>query len=121
MIIGFGNDHSPISTHYSPLYRIQSMDKDGKSSYSAIRRVVFTKQNLPLTIYPNPAKDIITVVYPNLKSLVITDVAGRVVADRKYAGDNEVDVSISQLNKGVYFVKVIGTNGNMETQKLIIE
>ncbi len=103
------------------LYRLQSTDKDGKSSYSAIRRVVFPTHPLLLTIYPNPAKDIITVVYPNLKSLVISDVTGRVVADRKYAGDNEVDINISQLIKGVYFVKVIGTNGNIVSQKLVIE
>ncbi len=103
------------------LYRLQSIDKDGKSSYSAIRKVVFPTHPLLLTIYPNPAKDIITVVYPNLKSLVISDVTGRVVADRKFAADNEVDINISQIIKGVYFVKVIGENGNIVSQKLVIE
>ena len=65
-----------------------------------------------ILIYPNPAKDYITIEGNDLKSpIIIMNNLGQIVFNEK---SNRIN--ISNLSKGIYFIK-IGIN----TQKLIIE
>lgn len=70
----------------------------------------------PLTIYPNPASDVLKVEFKAESAMVpeikIFDLTGKVIKqfDKEFNLNNEVfkaDLDISDLNTGIYFVKVI--------------
>lgn len=62
-----------------------------------------------LSIYPNPANDVLHVNAPGkVSSIAILNLTGQTVFSNEY--DNEqVEVNIGQLPTGVYFIKVNGT------------
>ena len=70
-------------------------------------------------IYPNPAKDVI-----NIKSdaqryeYQIINSLGQVVLDGILSGDNAV--SVENINKGVYFLKLIA-DGEVSVNRIIIQ
>ena len=75
--------------------------------------------NLQLTIYPNPTNSLSVVSYQLLEntevSIKLYDLTGREIrtlADEKeFTGKHSLEVNMSNLDKGVYFVKVtIGDN-----------
>ncbi len=71
-----------------------------------------------VSIYPNPATDQITIAGQENTMYEIMNVAGQVVL----AGNIEnalQNVSISSLDKGVYFVRVTGTN--VAVQSFVVE
>jgi hypothetical protein len=69
-------------------------------------------------IYPNPAKTSFNVNVSNFDQLIIEDLNGKVV---KTIYEFEAgQISVKSLKAGVYFVKIT-TNGEVQTQKLIIE
>ncbi len=102
------------------LYRIQSIDKDGMRSYSEVRRVVFDQLTSPLTIFPNPAKEKITIEYSKLQQIIILDAMGRKVLTKRIEG-NKAFLSVNGLPKGLYLLRAINKNNQSETQKLVIE
>ena len=73
-----------------------------------------------IVLYPNPAK---TEVYVGnisvTTSYVITDVLGKVVIDKNIISNNET-IDVSDLNSGIYFVKISSTIGQ-RTIKFIKE
>ncbi len=60
-------------------YRIESVDFDGKKQYSEIRNVELGIGNNELRIFPNPAKDFVTIECKGAKELLIIDYLGRIV------------------------------------------
>lgn len=68
-----------------------------------------------VVIYPNPATDFIHVVTCNGASVQMFNAVGQQVLSTE-----ETDINVSELSKGVYFVRV-NLNGNITTQRLIIE
>ncbi|MBC3844800.1 T9SS type A sorting domain-containing protein [Winogradskyella echinorum] len=70
-------------------------------------------------IYPNPAKDYITIESNvQISSVQVHDILGKKVISQNEITNNRLDVS--SLNNGVYFIKV-NANGNTITKKIIIE
>jgi hypothetical protein len=72
-----------------------------------------------LTIYPNPAKDVLNVVMKNTEvaSIEIFDITGRRVQTSLLDADN-TEVNVTSLPKGLYMVRTKGS-GNMQTSKFI--
>lgn len=71
-----------------------------------------------ITVYPNPAEHILKIKLPNdmfIKELTVFDVNGR-----KILFDSKIDVDISELNTGIYFIKVVTDKGEYK-QKFIKE
>ncbi|MDG1477426.1 MAG: DUF4886 domain-containing protein [Vicingaceae bacterium] len=66
--------------------------------------------NKNLTIYPNPAHNFIE-IKTDLKysSLSITDITGKVITNF----NTESTINISNLKKGIYFIKVIGVENSI--------
>ena len=63
----------------------------------------------PITLYPNPAKDLFSVSVPDGETLVkvqLFDLTGRFLLESE-----EGTVDVSRLDRGVYCVKVFLTNG----------
>lgn len=72
-----------------------------------------------LKVYPNPAKDILTIEspYENYAAFMY-DNTGKCVIDREMCGNEALDVS--RLSKGLYLL-VIEFEGEQETRKISIE
>jgi hypothetical protein len=75
------------------------------------------------TIYPNPAKEFININSKNnalLNSVQITDVNGRIVKSKEVNGIENLQLSVSDLTSGIYFVTISADNGS-GTTKIVIE
>jgi Secretion system C-terminal sorting domain len=68
-------------------------------------------------IYPNPASDYFTIEMENeLKSVEIYSIHGQ-----KVLTSNSKSINVSDLSKGIYFVRIEDQNSAVSTQKLIIK
>lgn len=99
-------DAQPLAgTNY---YRLQMVDANGSTELSKIV-AVNTNGNKSLQVYPNPAKDILTVVTDaNTEGVSIFDINGRVVLS---VVDKSQNVNIQNLASGVYFVRMMDKTG----------
>ena len=73
-----------------------------------------------LNIYPNPAKNILTIVCRQIKEIVITDIVGKV--ERKPANvdwGSSVTVDISDLPMGIHLLEVTTLDGKKQIAKFI--
>jgi hypothetical protein len=95
------------------------------NTVTATNDVVLNKENIKL--YPNPTTDQINVQFNlNHTSVVtfkLTDISGRTILTQKNtyrAGNNNVSIHCSGLQKGVYLLQTIISN-KATTQKIVIE
>jgi len=73
-----------------------------------------------LQLYPNPSKDLVTIIVDQKHKVVITDLLGRTCLSTQI--DKEVNtINISGLSKGIYFVHLTDASENSKTAKLIVE
>lgn len=86
-------------------------------------------QTIDMTVFPNPATELTTVKYnlsTNAKKveIILTNLNGQVVKKMKYddlsKGTQEVQIDISDLEKGQYFYTIIA-DGVKTTEKVIVE
>jgi len=75
----------------------------------------YTKNNVDIKIYPNPANNKIIIDANNVIDVKLFDVLGKQITSTK---TNDVDVS--NFNDGVYFIQV-KTNTATTTQKIIVQ
>jgi len=72
------------------------------------------------TIYPNPVSDLVTIESKQsetIKRILITDLSGRIIFDKAY-NDTKTVLSLSELNQGLYLLKISTDKGSYE-HKLI--
>ena len=75
--------------------------------------------NMEMTIYPNPAKDVI-----NVKTNVqryeyqLINSVGQVVMNGVLSGEDVI--SVENINNGIYFLKVVA-NGEVTVNKVVIQ
>ena len=84
----------------------------------------FIRLNQPiakLMVYPNPAKTQINIEFNKIKSVEITDMLGRVISQNQYSGINKVQLNTSELQKGLYLIKVTNIDKVAKIEKLLIE
>jgi len=85
-------------------------DQIGIDQYSIDRPAASTEDFFTsnFSIYPNPATDVLNIASKNgvaIESVQILDINGRIVNQNSSSSD-AVQVNVSNLNAGVYFVKV---------------
>ena len=118
-------DNSPLSTVNSGLstiyYRLEIIDKDGSKTYSEIRNVEFGIRTLGIRIYPNPAKEFVTIACKDAKQLFIIDDLGKTVFQSTVNSQPLNVINIKQLNRGIYVVKAFMNNGEIKIVKLVVE
>ena len=76
-----------------------------------------------ISIYPNPAKDQITINTANLNSgyIKLTDVVGREVLNMTF-NENKTEVDLSHLQaRSTYFVHILDENGEVVTIRKVIK
>jgi len=72
-----------------------------------------------ISIYPNPANELINITSSSQGSIRIINLAGQVVLQaRTEKGINRINVE--ELNPGLYMVQYVNESGNTSTQKLLI-
>lgn len=73
-----------------------------------------------LSLYPNPARNVLNIEGDNLKEAALYSAIGTLVQKTELNGKNTT-LNVSGLTKGIYFVKIINTAGNVCTRKVVIE
>ena len=68
-------------------------------------------------IYPNPAKDVLY-FSESFSALEIYSVTGQLVYHERLSADNH-SISVSQLEVGIYTIRLIGADGSIHIQRLI--
>ena len=111
-------------------YQIKGVAKDGTTVLSALQSVFFDPYDLrPLTIYPNPATSTVHVAFVGRQplqdpaaSVSIWDLTGRQVLVQAVSGyQNDVELNVSGLARGVYIIVIRYAQGEVDTAKLLKE
>lgn len=71
-----------------------------------------------VSVYPNPAKDVLNVKAENLNSVMIYNSIGQKVYEQTF-NVNETTIDMSGLEAGIYMVRIVA-NGNEMTQKISV-
>lgn len=108
-VINYQYEDRPLSNASIYYYRLKMVDKDGSTKYSNV--VIIKNSTSALsTIYPNPARDRITININDNSLLnskaVITDLNGKVLQTITLT-QTATSVNISQYMRGMYVVKFV--------------
>ncbi len=78
-----------------------------------------------ITIYPNPASSTVRIVESNrlekISSIIVYDIVGKEVIIHSERESSEVNLDVSPLNNGIYFVEITNKNQLKITKKLVID
>ncbi len=113
-------DNAPLSG--KNLYRLRSIDNDGKATLSDIRTVIFSDR-FEILVSPNPVKDVININISKQGNapvqIALISSTGAVV--RRYTTNSTFySISAAGLNKGLYIVKIVSEDASA-TEKIIIQ
>ncbi|MEI6488002.1 MAG: T9SS type A sorting domain-containing protein [Bacteroidota bacterium] len=74
------------------------------------------------SVYPNPASGIVTIKckIDKIVAINVMDVLGNIVDQKWHFENDNYQIDLSHLAKGIYFIEVISTNTKFETKKIII-
>lgn len=120
-------------TDYQPAkgnnyYRIRQVDKDGKFTYSVIRKLSFGEEikKPKTTILQNPLKNSIELYFNEAiheSDISLWDVSAKRILELKKNNllpNEKISIPVKGLAKGVYFLKLTNT-GQAETHKILIQ
>jgi hypothetical protein len=101
-------------------YRLKQIDFDEKSSFSPVRQVKYTDENI-YSLHPNPAKDKLVIEIParNTSAILISDVTGRIVWQSANINSSVIEISVSPFTSGLYIVQFVGSNGRISLKKFL--
>lgn len=111
-------------------YRLKEIDFDGSYMYSDIVSIEGIKsKNIVKNIFPNPSSSNVKIdfnaISDGILNYQIVNYVGQIVSEKEIhvsSGNSIIDIDISSLNKGVYFIKVsFNENEYNYIQKLIKE
>ena len=109
-------------------YRLNQVDKDGKSALSDV--VTINNGNAArgytISAFPNPVKDNLSVLingnlYGHLQ-VVVTDMQGRVVLSRQWTKTQSAlraSLPTGGLQSGLYQLVLVGSDGNKQTSGFV--
>jgi hypothetical protein len=106
-------------------YRLKMMDNDGSFIYSNVVILTRNQKQETVNIFPNPAKDHITIQLPtsNLQPPIVievTDITGKVLLRRQSSVvSGQITLSTNKLANGTYTVKLM-YNGEQYVQKVLV-
>ncbi len=120
-----GNTSNPGGQLYDQLGK-NHLDYAGPhGAYQTVLSSKLAKFNANISIYPNPAHGTATVEIKDAKVgsvVVINNLGQRISAQGKGQGQEKLTLDISGLKAGLYFVQVIGTDGQTKVFKeLVVE
>lgn len=84
---------------------------------------VIENESSNINIYPNPVNEILTIkgLEQNKVSIQIFDVSGKLVYHNKLnVNQNKIEIPVSHLEKGIYFIKIFNQFGKfLHTEKIL--
>jgi hypothetical protein len=110
----FVHNNPPHSIHY---YRLRMVDRDGTFTFSRIRSLTFNPAQV--TLYPNPADDVVYLAGENLQHIervTVTDSQGKIISEPH--GDFRRGVSLKNIPAGLYFLNAYQATGMRVTFKV---
>jgi predicted esterase len=107
-------------------YRLRQVDKNGKSTLSAVITVTVSNKLVLVEHYPNPVHDLLTLrvegnVFGNIRVL-ITDIQGRAVSQKTIRKDGALlqnSIEVRQLQSGVYQLELLFADGKKEVRSFV--
>lgn len=91
-------------------YRVNSKDTDGKTQLCTVNKLIFPLPANKVNVYPVPATDILY-IENNFKSIKLNieviDMVGKTVLQTSTPNNFRVNLSIGNLPKGAYMLKII--------------
>ena len=93
---------------------------NGEDSYENVDEIFAGLSEMNLRVYPNPAKNYITVEAENLKVINIYNIQGQLISTLQ----NHEDVTtldISDFDNGIYFIEGIDNDFNTKQSKFIVK
>ncbi|MFZ1799202.1 MAG: T9SS type A sorting domain-containing protein [Chitinophagaceae bacterium] len=113
-------DKNPLSgTSY---YRIRENAANGTNTFSPVVKVVFNDNGV-ISLFPNPAKNTVTVkgLNKNIIAIIkITDMQGREIRKQIFSQSNTATLNIRALAQGSYFV-LVEENGKVTRLRIVKE
>jgi len=107
------DDHLNEGYNY---YRIKEVDKDGGFQYSTLENI-YNRAIGKFIIYPNPATTSLQILLPpNNARVLIYTITGILIKEIETKNISTMNVSLSGLSKGAYFVKLITDKGVFQQQ-----
>lgn len=73
-----------------------------------------------LSVYPNPAKELLTVKGMAMRHISINNMMGQQVISRVLKGDEECAIPLGALAPGIYFVKATSSEGSVVARKVVV-
>jgi hypothetical protein len=105
-------DESPLKG--TNFYRLEQVDLDGRSGFSGIQ-VVRIGGEASLSVFPNPVKDVLTIVNPKgalIREVAVYNTSGVVLSKLAPMSTGSVQVQAGGWAAGVYLVKVFTDEGS---------
>lgn len=119
---------SEIHPQEAGTYNVMVVDEHGCYQVSNNEVVDFTglsvETGAAFNIYPNPAIDVVNMDFTQAVSngtISIVDLSGRVVYTDDIAYENQVQIDVSSLRKGMYTVIFTDNNAAQTTRKLVVQ
>jgi hypothetical protein len=107
--------------HY---YRVMQEDIDGKKTYSQVVLVKMNrKEDTLLAIYPNPARDYLTVSSNNgsrlIKNIRLINTSGVMLSNIVVGNKSTYQMNVSHLAAGTYIMQIEDSDGGVVNGKFI--
>jgi len=99
-------------------YRLRQVDADERFEYSNIITIDNKSINTILVV-PNPVKDVLH-VSSNIENgrIDVLNLNGTLLSSQLFSGRN-MDIDLSNLPKGIYFIKLMDEPGNQMVEKIV--
>lgn len=115
------SDTSPIVG--KSYYRLRQTDIDGVTNYvGGIRAVQIASEKIHISIYPNPAKNLIFISSSrpiDNAEVIITDFTGQEIARRNLSNEPHQQLVLNQ-NAGLYLLSIKSNHQLLHTQRILI-
>jgi hypothetical protein len=103
-------------------YRIKHLSVNGESHYSEIKSIKPAVKKSEITIYPNPAKEMLSIDYTSAETnsitLAVSDGLGRIIFTEQrtvLTGKNILTIELNKLSKGNYTLSVYNGHHNKQS------
>ncbi len=104
-------------------YRLRQVDFDGKMEYSKIVQVKLNFQDAPIRVYPTVVENELTIDFSNLDlekiNIQVLNMSGQVLKNIENESNINVLLQMSQLNSGMYLIRISGNGLTTQTHRFI--